>query len=79
MISISTLVFTYVLGAIFVIGGLVFMAFLDGNRLLFGIPYVLVGLGLLGGARGSQRRMRDRAAAEARAAAADASPEDRGA
>lgn len=43
-------IFTYVIGAVFAIGGVLFMLFLDENRYLFGIPYLLIGLLLIVGA-----------------------------
>jgi hypothetical protein len=43
--------FTHLLGAVFVVGGIVFMLFLKEHRFLFGIPYVVIG-----GARGVSRR-----------------------
>ena len=43
-------IFTYLIGAVFAIGGIVFMLFLDENRFLFGIPYLAIGLLLIVGA-----------------------------
>ena len=43
-------IFTYVIGAVFAVGGILFMLFLDENRYLFGIPYLLIGLLLIVGA-----------------------------
>jgi hypothetical protein len=54
--STTGLVFSYAIGLIFVVGGLLFLVFLDDNRLLFGIPYLVLGLLLIGGVRASQRR-----------------------
>lgn len=56
----STLVFTYLIGAIFAVGGIVFMVGLEDNRFLFGIPYLLIGVAMLYGAYGMQRRARGR-------------------
>ena len=46
MNTASGIVFTWALGLIFVVGGLIFLFLLDGNNLLFGLPYIIVG-GLL--------------------------------
>ena len=54
--SPSNIIGTYVLGAIFVIGGVIFMTLLDDNGLLFGIPYLVIGLFLVYGAHGASRR-----------------------
>lgn len=73
--------YTYLLGAIFVVGGVIFMFALDDKGLLFGIPYTLIGLMLVYGARGVSRRTRAREAAEAAkdaAAAADSADDPRG-
>jgi hypothetical protein len=43
-------IFTYLIGAVFAVGGIVFMLFLDENRYLFGIPYLVIGLLLIVGA-----------------------------
>jgi hypothetical protein len=56
--------FSYAIGLIFAVGGIVFLAFLEDNRLLYGIPYLLMGLAIIGGVMASQRRARRRAAAE---------------
>lgn len=56
--------FSYAIGLIFAVGGILFLALLDDNRLLFGIPYLLMGLVILGGVAASQRRARRRAEAE---------------
>ena len=55
----ATWLFTYLIGAVFAVGGVIFMVALEQNRFLFGIPYVLIGLALLYGAYGMQRRRRD--------------------
>jgi hypothetical protein len=59
--STTGLIFSYLLGAIFAVGGILFMILLDERRFLFGIPYLLIGLLLIGGVRGSQRRKKTRA------------------
>lgn len=56
------ILFTYFLGLIFTIGGIVFLVGLDDNRLLFGIPYLLLGLLMLAGGYAGQRRLKRRVA-----------------
>ncbi|HJZ61175.1 MAG TPA: hypothetical protein VKD47_03355 [Miltoncostaeaceae bacterium] len=56
MSSTTGLIFSYAIGAIFALGGLAFLIFLDDRRLLFGIPYLVMGLLIIGGVRASQRR-----------------------
>lgn len=56
MSSSTGLLFSYAIGAIFAIGGIVFMIFLDERRFLFGVPYLVLGLLLLYGVARSQRR-----------------------
>lgn len=66
MNSTSGLFFTWVLGLIFVVGGIVFLAFLGDNNVLFGLPYLVIGLLLCYGAwRGGKGMKRRAAAAEA--------------
>jgi hypothetical protein len=62
--STTGLLFSYILGAIFAIGGVLFMLLLDERRFLFGVPYLLIGLLLIGGVRASQRRKKARAGDE---------------
>jgi hypothetical protein len=63
--STTGLIFSYALGAIFAIGGILFMALLEERRFLFGVPYLVIGLLLIGGVRASQRRRsRERAGAD---------------
>ncbi len=64
MSSTTGLILSYAIGLIFIVGGLVFLVFLDDNRVLFGVPYLLLGLLLVGGVWASQRRRRAREAAE---------------
>jgi hypothetical protein len=52
--------FSYAIGLIFAVGGVLFLALLDENRFLFGIPYLLMGLVILGGVAASRRRGRRR-------------------
>ena len=56
MSSTTGLFFSYAIGAIFAIGGILFMLFLDDRGFLFGVPYLILGLLLIGGVRASQRR-----------------------
>jgi hypothetical protein len=58
--STTGLVFSYAIGLIFTVGGLIFLFALDDNRLLFGIPYLVMGVLMLGGIWASQRRRRRR-------------------
>jgi hypothetical protein len=58
--STTGLIFSYAIGAIFALGGIAFMIFLDERRFLFGVPYLLLGLALLYGVARSQRRRHDR-------------------
>ena len=60
MSSTTGLIFSYAIGLIFVVGGLLFLLFLDDNRVLFGVPYLVLGLLLVGGVWASQRRRRAR-------------------
>jgi hypothetical protein len=57
-VSPTGILFSYAIGAIFTVGGLLFLIGLDDNRLLYGIPYLLMGVVILGGVAASQRRMR---------------------
>ena len=63
MSSATGLFLSYAIGLIFVVGGVLFLAFLDNDRLLFGLPYLFIGLLLIFGVRASQRRRAARAAA----------------
>ena len=56
MSSTTGLILSYALGIIFVIGGLAFLLLLDERRFLFGVPYLIMGILLIGGVRASQRR-----------------------
>jgi hypothetical protein len=62
-------IFSYAIGLIFLIGGIVFMLFLEDNRFLFGVPYTLMGVAIVGGMYSGRKRRRRR---EAEAAALDA-------
>ncbi len=58
--SPTGVIFSYAIGVIFAVGGILFLALLDENRFLFGIPYLLMGLIIIGGVAASQRRVRRR-------------------
>lgn len=60
--SPTGVIFSYAIGLIFAVGGIAFLVGLDQDRLLYGIPYLLIGLVILGGVAASQRRMRRRTA-----------------
>ena len=61
MSSTTGLIFSYAIGIIFAVGGLVFLIFLDERRFLFGVPYLILGVLMIGGVRASQRRKRAKA------------------
>ncbi len=61
MNTASGVFFTWLLGLIFVAGGIVFLAFLGDNNLLFGLPYLTIGLLLCYGAWRLQRSAARRA------------------
>ncbi len=56
MSSTTGLILSYALGIIFAVGGILFIVLLDERRFLFGVPYLVLGLLLIGGVRASQRR-----------------------
>lgn len=60
--SPTGVIFSYAIGLIFTVGGIVFLIGLDENRLLYGIPYLILGLVIIGGVMASQRRMRRKGA-----------------
>jgi hypothetical protein len=63
-VSPTGVIFSYAIGAIFAGGGIAFLVALDDNRFLYGIPYLLMGLVIVGGVYASQRRARRRGDAE---------------
>jgi hypothetical protein len=65
-------VFSYAIGLIFLIGGLLFMVALDDNRFLFGIPYFVLGLLIVVGLHMGRRRRRAQEAREAEVLGPDA-------
>ena len=76
MNTASGIVFTWALGLIFVVGGFVFLFMLDGNNLLFGLPYIVVGALLCYGAFRLQVSARKKALAAAQEAEAADPPPD---
>ncbi len=62
--SPTGVLFSYAIGLIFAVGGIVFLIGLDNNRYLYGIPYLVLGLLIIGGVAASQRRVRRKAEAE---------------
>ncbi|MFN8123395.1 MAG: hypothetical protein U0237_13285 [Thermoleophilia bacterium] len=71
MSSGTGVIFSYAIGFIFLIGGIIFMVFLDDNRFLFGIPYALMGVAIVGGMYSGRKRKKRREAEEAALDAAD--------
>lgn len=65
MNTASGIFFTWLLGLIFVVGGFVFIIFLDVNNLLYGLPYVVIGALLCYGAFRLQVSAKKKAAQEA--------------
>lgn len=61
MSSTTGLIFSYIIGLIFLIGGVVFLIGLEENRFLFGIPYLLMGALIVLGIHMSARRRKRRA------------------
>ena len=59
--SPTGVIFSYLIGLIFAVGGVLFLIGLDDNRFLYGIPYLLIGLVIIGGVASSQRRMKRKA------------------
>lgn len=49
-------IFSYALGLIFLLGGILFIVVLSQNQLLFGIPYIALGLVILVGLHMGRRR-----------------------
>lgn len=71
MNTASGVFFTWLLGLIFVVGGLVFIFFLGENNLLFGLPYLVIGLLLCYGAWRLQKSAAKKALADAEALEAE--------
>lgn len=61
--SPTGVIFSYAIGLIFAVGGIVFLIGLDENRLLYGIPYLIIGVVIIGGVMASQRRLKRKAGA----------------
>ena len=73
--SPTGVLFSYIIGLIFAVGGIVFLIGLDNNRYLYGIPYLVLGVLIIGGVAGSQRRMkRKREADEQKSGPSSRSP-----
>jgi len=70
----SGVFFTWLLGLIFVVGGVVFLLFLGDNNLLFGLPYLVIGLLLCYGAWRLQKSAAKKAQEEAEALDDEAVP-----
>jgi len=74
-VSPTGVLFSYIIGLIFGVGGVVFLIGLDNNRYLYGIPYLVLGLLIIGGVAASQRRVkRKREADEERSGPSSRSP-----
>jgi|GEM_PF-651545 len=74
MSSTTGLIFSYAIGLIFLVGGVLFMVFLDENRFLFGIPYTLMGVLIVYGMYSGRRRRIARERREAELEAAGGAP-----
>ena len=61
--SPTGVIFSYAIGLIFAVGGIVFLIGLDDNRFLYGIPYLIIGVVIIGGVMASRRRLRRKGAA----------------
>jgi len=49
-------IFSYIIGLVFLIGGVLFLFVLSQNQLLFGIPYIVLGVVILIGLHMGRRR-----------------------
>ena len=49
-------IFAYAIGLIFLVGGILFLVVLSQNQLLFGIPYIVLGIVILTGLHMGRRR-----------------------
>ncbi len=56
MSSTTGFIFSYALGLIFLIGGVLFILVLSQNQLLFGIPYIVLGAVIIVGLHMGRRR-----------------------
>jgi Ca2+/Na+ antiporter len=72
--STTGLIFSYAIGLIFLVGGLIFIFFLDEQNLTFGIPYLLLGATIVYGMYSGRKRRKRREAREA-AALVEQTPE----
>jgi hypothetical protein len=65
-VSSSTgFIFSYLIGLIFLVGGILFMIVLDQHQFLFGIPYALLGVVILVGLHMGRRRRKRQEQADA--------------
>ena len=74
MNTTSGIVFTWALGLIFVVGGIVFIAFLPVNNVLYGLPYLVIGALLCYGAWRLQVSAKKKAAQAAQDDGAEVEP-----
>lgn len=65
MSSTTGFIFSYAIGLIFLVGGILFILFLDDNRFLFGLPYLILGVLIVVGMHSGRRRRKAREAREA--------------
>jgi cytochrome c-type biogenesis protein CcmH/NrfF len=49
-------IFSYAIGLIFLVGGILFLVVLSQNQLLFGLPYIALGVVILVGLHMGRRR-----------------------
>jgi len=49
-------IFAYAIGLVFLVGGILFLVLLSQNQLLFGIPYIVLGIVILTGLHMGRRR-----------------------
>jgi len=49
-------IFAYIIGLIFLVGGILFLVVLSQNQLLFGLPYIALGAVILVGLHMGRRR-----------------------
>ena len=49
-------IFSYIIGLIFLVGGILFLVVLSQNQLLFGLPYIALGIVILVGLHMGRRR-----------------------
>jgi hypothetical protein len=69
-------IFSYIIGLVFLIGGILFLFVLDQNQLLFGIPYILLGVVILVGLHMGRRRRKHQEREDALLDAQEQNPGD---